>query len=48
MKNKKAVRLQEIFAITEIWVYTNGLSFDLGKFEAIHSSKKYKLSNVLI
>lgn len=47
-KNEAAVKLQEIFAIAEKWVYENGLSFDLGKFEAIHFSRKQNLPNLSI
>lgn len=37
-ENEEAVKLQKVFAIAKEWVYENGLSFDLRKFEAIHFS----------
>ena len=44
-ENEAAVKLQEVFTIVKKWIYENGLSFDLGKFEAIHFSKNLNLPN---
>ncbi len=44
-ENEKVVRPQKVLAMAKEWVYKNGLSFDLGKFEAVHFSRKHKLPN---
>lgn len=39
-ENKAVVKLEKVFTIAKNWVYNNGLSFDLEKFEATHFFKK--------